>query len=257
MKLQRSTAMLLGVAISLVTIVTIVETQKDTQISKGERLYTFTEADISAFTLERDDETLSFTKADNTWQMTEPEKAAAAPSSVAFLLNIITSDSIQETITTTPNQLETYGLDQPTATIQLTVDNENYKLSVGNEDFSGTSLYVMTSHEVVEPNPVDIYLMPKELENGIERSVNEWIAQDENNANDIDGNTDGSQNETIERNAEQDTSNDSDTVPSVEDEANGIDGNTDDSQNETIEENVEQDSINDSDTVPSLEDDTP
>ncbi|ESA36796.1 hypothetical protein N836_06035 [Leptolyngbya sp. Heron Island J] len=176
MKLQRSTGILLGVAIALVTTVALFETQKGPQSDQGETLYDFAEADVSAFTLEKPEETLAFTKTDNIWRMTEPEDAAADPSSVAFLLNIITNDTIQETITTTPDQLETYGLDDPTATIQLTVDEATYTLSLGDEDFSGTSLYAITHQEAVTTNSVDVYLIPKGIENGIERPIADWLA---------------------------------------------------------------------------------
>ena len=176
MKLQRSTGILVGVAIALVTTVAIFESQKGNQPEQGETLYDFAEADVSAFTLENPEETLSFTKTDTTWRMTEPEDAAADPSSVAFLLNIITNDTIQDTITTTPDQLGTYGLDAPAATIQLTVDEETYWLSLGDEDFSGTSLYAMTHQEEALPNTIDVYLIPKGIENGIERSIADWLA---------------------------------------------------------------------------------
>lgn len=147
--------------------------------NNGDTLYSFTETDVSEFTLEREDETLSFIKANDAWQMTAPDEALADPSSVAFLLNIITSDTIKETISTTPDQLVTYGLDTPTATIQLIVDEESHTLTVGDEDFSGTSLYVMTTNDIADSNPVDVYLIPKGLENGIERPVSDWLAKND------------------------------------------------------------------------------
>ncbi|MEO0353131.1 MAG: DUF4340 domain-containing protein [Cyanobacteria bacterium P01_A01_bin.15] len=183
MKLQRSTGILLGVAIALVATITIFETQKVSQSSEGETLYRFTEADVSSFTLERDNETLSFIKTDNTWEMTKPEKATAAPSSVTFLLNIITSDTIQETITTTPDQLGNYGLDKPVATINLNVDEQNHTLKIGDEDFSSTSFYAMTIDNTSETDSVDIYLIPKGIENGFERPIKEWIIDNEANPN--------------------------------------------------------------------------
>ena len=207
MKLQRSTGILLGVAFSLLTIVAVIETQKSTLSDDDETLYSFTEADVSEFTIKRENRTeiLSFIKNDNTWQMTEPEEAAADPSSIAFLLNIITSDTIQETITTTSENLDTYGLDQPTATLELRVDEETYALTVGDEDFSGTSLYVMTNDmdNGAKPTPIDIYLISKGLETGIRRPVDDWIASDTDEVS--EENSDSNNAEVIE------------TVPSTED----------------------------------------
>ena len=177
MKIQRSTGFLLGVAIALTAAVAIFETQKGRESSGGETLFDFAESDVSALTVEREDTTLAFTKIDNSWQMTEPEETPADPSSVAFLLNIITNDTIQETLTTSSDQLDTYGLEDPKATVNLTVDDEDYTLAIGDEDFSGTSLYAMTTHDVTETDPVEVFLIPQGIENGIERPVNDWIAK--------------------------------------------------------------------------------
>lgn len=179
MKLQRSTGVLLGVAIALAAIVTIIETRKGTQSSDSETLYGFTEADVSSFSIELEERRLAFAKTDdNTWQMTEPESAPADPSAIAFLLNIITSDTVTETITANPNQLDTYGLDDPTAIVELLVNEENHTLTVGDEDFSGTSLYVMTEPAPSAADSVDVYLIPNRLENGVERPQNEWLLSD-------------------------------------------------------------------------------
>lgn len=175
MKLKRSTGALLGVAIALVTTVAIIETNKSTQSDTGKTLYEFTEGDVNAFTINRNNATLSFAKNNDTWQMTEPQNAPADPSSIAFLLNIITSDTIQETIIADSSQLDNYGLESPTANVKLITDQSNHTLVMGEEDFSGTSRYVMTTDDVVETDPVEIYLISKDLENGIERPIDDWM----------------------------------------------------------------------------------
>lgn len=181
MKLQRSTGILLVVAIALATTVAILETQTGTSSDNSETLYNFTEADISSLVIEKEDETLAFSKIENTWEMSEPEKAPADPSSIAFLLNIITTEAIKETIKTTKSDLDIYGLDEPFATITLRVDEESHRLSIGDEDFSGTSLYVMTADDSLDSKSLNIHLISNGLENGIERPINDWIATNENN----------------------------------------------------------------------------
>ena len=179
MKLQRSTGILLGVAIALAATVTIIETRKGTQSSDSKTLYGFTEADVSSFAINLDGSRLAFAKSDDdTWQMTEPESAPADPSAIAFLLNIITSDTVKETVTVNPNQLDTYGLDDPTAIVDLMVNEENHTLTVGDKDFSETSLYVMTEPAVAAADSVDIYLIPSRLESGLERPQDEWLLAD-------------------------------------------------------------------------------
>ncbi|MEA5462818.1 DUF4340 domain-containing protein [Leptothoe sp. PORK10 BA2] len=217
MKLQRSTGILLAVAIALAATVAIIETRKGTPSADGETLYDFTETDVSSFSIELEDERLAFAKTDDTWQMTEPDAAPADPSSIAFLLNIITSDLIQETIVVNPSQLETYGLDQPTATIELTVDEESYTLTVGDEDFSDTSLYVMTAQDVATADSVDVYLMPKRLEDGLKRPEEEWLLANSEENGTVEG---GDDSEEV-----------------LQDEENGTFGGSDDSEGVLQDEN--------------------
>ncbi|MBE9065116.1 DUF4340 domain-containing protein [Leptolyngbya cf. ectocarpi LEGE 11479] len=179
MKLNRSTVGLLGVAIALVAAVSIFETTKNTQPESGDTLYEFTEGDVTTFSIDREETPLAFAKADDTWQMTEPQDVPADPSSIAFLLNIITSDTITETITATADQLDNYGLGDPNAVVSMTVGEEEYTLAVGGEDFSGTSLYTMTVDESTDTESVDVYLMPNSLSTGLERPLEEWILQPE------------------------------------------------------------------------------
>ena len=209
MKLQRSTGVLLGVAIALVATVAIIETTKQNRPERGDTLYAFAEADVDAFTITREDATLSFEKTDDTWQMTEPQDAPADPSAIAFLLNIITTDPIKETIVATADQLDEYGLDEPVATVDMkVVGNEEHTLAVGDEDFSGSSLYVMTTEITAEAESGELYLMPKGLQTGIERPVDEWIA-----AEDSEEAVDDSADESSEPESKEttETSDDSDS----------------------------------------------
>ncbi|MBT9311137.1 DUF4340 domain-containing protein [Leptothoe kymatousa] len=179
MKLQRSTGVLLGVAIALVATVAIIETTKKNRPEKGQPLYAFAEEDVDAFTITRSDTTLAFEKTDGTWQMTAPEDAPADPSAIAFFLNIITTDPITETILATTAQLDDYGLDAPRATVEMTVFEESHTLALGDEDFSGSSMYVMTTEITPETEPGELYLMPNSLRSGIGRRIDQWIAAED------------------------------------------------------------------------------
>lgn len=221
MKLQRSTVGLLGVAIALVATVAIVETTKNTQPDSGDTLYGFAEGDITTFSINREDTTLAFTKTDDTWQMTEPQDAPADPSSIAFLLNIITSDTITETVTATAAQLDDYGLEDPSALVNMTVGEENYVLAVGDEDFSGTSLYTMTVNEPADTESVDVYLMPNSLSAGLERPVDEWILQPEEEENAAEENlqpTLDNEDETPENSESDEQPEELQSTPDNEDE---------------------------------------
>lgn len=222
MKLKRSTVGLLGAAIALVAVVAIFETTKNTQPESGDTLYEFTEGDVTDFSIDREGSTLAFAKTDDTWQMTEPQDAPADPASIAFLLNIITSDPITETITATAAQLDGYGLEEPAAVVNMTVGEEAYSLAVGDEDFSGTSLYTMTVDEPTDTESVNVYLMPNSLTTGLERPVEEWILQAE---------------------AEEDASEEElQSAPDSPDSLNSEDAPSDDSESEEQTESSEDSS---------------
>ena len=191
MKLQRSTGILLGVAIALVATVTLIETQNGDQNESGRTLYDFAEADVSEFRIERENTTLAFSNINNTWYIDEPESGPAEPSAIAFLLNILTSTPITETLTVKPDDLATFGLDAPTATIELTTfDQVEHNLTVGDADFSNTSLYVMKPKNETDNQSIEVHLISSDLENGLTRPTNEWILDDEEN---IDTSSDTSQ----------------------------------------------------------------
>ncbi|NEP59551.1 MAG: DUF4340 domain-containing protein [Symploca sp. SIO2G7] len=207
MKLQRSTSILLGVAIALVTTVAIIETVYNSRTDSGETLYEFTEDDVAEFTIKREGTTLSFTKTDDTWQMTAPQQAQADPASVAFLLNSLTSDTIEETISATPDQLTTYGLDAPMAFVELIANNESYVLSVGDEDFSGTSLYTMTAENTGDTDLINVYLMSKDLENGLERPLDEWLLGEDETNQAADENLESTSDENVDKPNDAETEN--------------------------------------------------
>ena len=182
MKLQRSTGVLLGVAIALLSAVTVLETQKGNNNQDDSTLYGFAEADVSSLKIDIDNNTLAFSKTDDEWEMTAPESAPADPSSIAFLLNLLTTSAIKETISTTPDDLSVYGLDDPTAIVELTTLNEeSHTLLVGEQDFNNTSLYVTKFESEDNPQTVNIHLISNDLENGLERPLEDWLLNEEAN----------------------------------------------------------------------------
>ncbi|MEL6136026.1 MAG: DUF4340 domain-containing protein [Cyanobacteria bacterium J06628_6] len=185
MKLQKSTLALLGAAIALTLGVIVYETQfsegpQTEDTATGERLFTFEETDVQALNLQRDDTNLAFERdLDNPdievgWRMVEPEETLAEPAAVAYLLNILTTDPSLQTLTATSEQLQQYGLDNPDATIELTLaDDTTHTVKVGGTDFSGDNRYVQVDESET------VYVVSGGITNGIERPVNEWIATTE------------------------------------------------------------------------------
>ncbi|MEO1402201.1 MAG: DUF4340 domain-containing protein [Cyanobacteria bacterium J06635_1] len=185
MKLQRSTWVLLVVAIALGSGVLLYETQtvNDTEQTQGQSLYPFEEKDVQQLKIDRADTIIAFEKtSDGTWGMSEPQQQPAEAGAIAFLLDQLTGKPTLDTLTVSPDDLPKFGLDAPPATVTLTLaDSVTHQIQVGSADFSGDNLYVRRVDEAEEDDgeAVTVYLVSGGLRNGVERPVEEWLIADE------------------------------------------------------------------------------
>ncbi len=146
----------------------------------GEQMLPFGEDAVESLEVERPADTIAFEKSDeDTWRMVEPDQALAEPGAIAFLLNQITNPSAH-TLTAEPNNLTEFGLDDPTATINLVAEGKSYQLNVGGKDFTGDQLYV----QVIEPDSssdaptetVKVHLVSGGLDNAVNRPTSDWLS---------------------------------------------------------------------------------
>ncbi|MGP1373481.1 MAG: DUF4340 domain-containing protein [Almyronema sp.] len=187
MKLQRSTVILLLVALGLGGVVLISELQRPaddtetlTQTQSSDRLFEFEEADVQTLVVTTEDTTLRFERDEaDVWQMLEPETAPAEPAAIAFLLNLLRTESAQQTTTLTPANQAEFGLASPTATIEFTLaDETTHTLVLGGEDFSGGAVYALIDPETVplpdDADEVEVQVVPIDFVNAVNRPIEEW-----------------------------------------------------------------------------------
>ncbi|HEY9763233.1 MAG TPA: DUF4340 domain-containing protein [Trichocoleus sp.] len=186
MKLQRSTVLLVGLALLLGAGVLISEARRsssspDEQLAqKAENpLFNFEEEAVTALTVERSGETLEFKRDEqNTWQMVRPTATLAEEGAVAFLLSRLVTDAPLRKLTLTPEQQAQFGLDKPSGTVKLTLqDGQTHTVILGAKDFSGNSLYALVDQAVPLPKDageVPLYVVSLDVANGVERPLAEW-----------------------------------------------------------------------------------
>ncbi|NEQ32230.1 MAG: DUF4340 domain-containing protein [Leptolyngbya sp. SIO4C5] len=186
MKLQRSTVILVLVAAVLGGAVLISESQRSPDNpdaaaeNQGDRLFEFAEADVQTLTVDTEDTTLRFERDQaGDWQMLEPEQAQAEPAAIAFLLNLLRTESAEQTITITPDEQADFGFDTPVATVEFTLeDGTAHTMVLGGEDFSGGAIYALVDPETVplpaEAEAVTVQVVPVDFINAVNRSVSEW-----------------------------------------------------------------------------------
>ncbi len=186
MKFQRSTVILVGVALLLGAGVLIAESQRARNPETAEvgdsqqPILDFAETDVATLTVERAGETLVFQRQEgDTWQMVEPETSLAEPGAVAFLLSRLNTDAPLQTVTMGPNQTEEFGFTTPVGTVTVTLDDgTEHVLILGGEDFSGTANYAVISPSPWPPEPdgaeYSVLVVTRDVANGINRPLEEW-----------------------------------------------------------------------------------
>jgi hypothetical protein len=95
---------------------------------------------------------------------------------VAFLLNELVRGKSERVLSATPQQIRDYGLENPQATIDITLrTGETYQLVVGNRDFTGSNLYAQVDPRRGSLIAQPVLLLSTNLENAVDRPLEEWI----------------------------------------------------------------------------------
>ena len=199
--LQRTTLLLLLGAVTLGGGVLLLESRQggstgelagqsvaNDSDEEKESLFPFAEAEVDSFKVERAEGAITFIQEGDSWQMTAPQTAPAEAGAVAFLLSQLTDQSARK-LSVEADQLEDFGLIDPTAQVDLVADGRPYQLLIGSQAFTGDQLYVQAidtqaletqaNEDPAAEQTVDIYLIPARLTNAVNRPTAEWIAQTE------------------------------------------------------------------------------
>jgi hypothetical protein len=223
MKLQRSTLILVSVALLMGAGVLIAESQRNRSPdtaevgdTSGAPIFPFEEAAVTGLTVERQGETLTFEldEAGN-WQMVAPTAALAEPGAVAFLLSRLNTDAPLETVTMTADQIADFGLDAPSGQVTITLaDGSEHQLFLGGKDFSGNAYYAVIDPETW-PLPAgdeaeySALVVSQDVANGINRPLEEWKMP-------VEAADDTPQDKADTGDAEADTANEADNAATAD-----------------------------------------
>lgn len=193
MKFQRSTLILMLVALGLAGYVYVFEVQQTSQQQKiqavDKQIFSFSRDDVQSVTVQTPEETITVERTsteDNSeespWKLTQPVQTLANQATVDFLLNqLVTDQSIPEEpslglrrLTVSPEKLSEYGLENSQQTVEVKLKNEEiYKLTIGTKDFSGRSVYGQTNTPKTEEE-LSILVIPEGILSAINRPLEEW-----------------------------------------------------------------------------------
>ena len=192
MKFKLSTLILLFVALGLGGFVYFFEIraapQREEAQAEKQKLFDFTEDQVQAFTVQTKQQTLSFQRSDNrAWQMQAPTQTPANDASVAYLLNLLaTGTSVpvgspkeNRTLTAPATQRIEFGLDQPLATVDVKLNNnEVHRLVLGKPNFNRSFLYAQADPPRDPGQDLKVLLVSMDFENAVNRPLLEWQTKD-------------------------------------------------------------------------------
>lgn len=190
MKLQRSTVVLVAIALLLGGVVLLTQAERSgsnrsataQNDSETSPVFEFEEADVVGLQIETDGQAVTFERDDaGFWQMTRPEEHPAEEAAIAFLLSRLTTDGLVQTTTVDAANPSEFGLDVPFATVDLTLaDGSTHFLVLGDADFSGQNYYALIDPEefplLEEAGEVNAAIVTENILNGVDRPLEEWKA---------------------------------------------------------------------------------
>ncbi len=191
MKVQRSTLILVGLALLLGAGVILSESQwvkslKTTTNPGTEEtpspILTFSEDEVQAIALERGEESLSLERQpDDTWRLTAPIQGQAEAGAVAFLLSRLNTDRPMQTVTMPPEETPDFGFTQPTGSVTLTLaDDRRHTLILGGPDFSGRAYYAVVDPPSWPPQAggesYPVLVVNADVATALQRPLGEWQA---------------------------------------------------------------------------------
>lgn len=186
MKLNLTTLILLGIALLFGTGVYWFERQAAQEHAAeessahehdGTPIFNFTEDQVQTLTVKRPKQTLVFERTKNsfpqTWKMRTPKQTPANEAAVAYLLNLLATGRSTRTLNVPAAQKQEFGLDQPLATIDVQLKNQQrHQLVLGKLNFNQSAIYAQAD-PAAQPT-LQVLLAPTTLETAVNRPLAEW-----------------------------------------------------------------------------------
>ncbi len=139
------------------------EAQKE---AEKEKLVTVSEDAVTGLELVYPDRTITLTRGDGGWRLTQPVDAPADEPVVKSVLTSITNAQVQKSLDDVPSDLAPFGLDKPATTIRLTTkDGPLPPIAIGKNTAIGAKTYVRKDDEH------KIYLTPSTIQTGINKQA--------------------------------------------------------------------------------------
>ncbi|MBD2293445.1 DUF4340 domain-containing protein [Anabaena sphaerica FACHB-251] len=185
--MKRTTLILILLALGLGGFVYFHEirgsTQREEVKKNQQQIFSFSADDVQSLSVKTKDTTLNLERSGKPeppkWVIKSPISEPANDAIISYLMDLLVKGKSEKTVSTPPNQLSEFGLDQPQATIDIQLKNQqNHKLILGKPNFNNSFLYAQ-----VDPNDTNngnnqentqVLLVSKDFANAVNRELSEW-----------------------------------------------------------------------------------
>ena len=171
--MKRSTGIVFLVALALAAFVYFYEVKRkpatEASSESSKPAFALTSSDVKQIKIQRAGTTMSFERKSDGWYMTQPRSLRAEGSVLDGLASTLSSVSVDRTFPATPDSLNSFGLKDPTVTLDFTLNSgTSHELRFGSKDFSASSIYALID------DGKQISLMPDSLYTSADKSPDDF-----------------------------------------------------------------------------------
>ena len=123
------------------------EPKSETSTSQ-EKLFAVESSHVKSFTIKpREGEAITCQREGSNWTIVEPQKLAADSSAVSSLLSSLSNATIDQVVEQKPANLQDFGLDSPSVTLDVTTDAkpQKFELHLGDETPTSGGVYAQVA----------------------------------------------------------------------------------------------------------------
>ena len=171
--MKRSTGIVFLLALALAAFVYFYDLKhkpaSEASSEPSKPAFTLTSGDVKQIKIQRAGTAMSFERKSDGWYMTQPRAQRAESSALDGLASTLSFVTVDRTFPNTPESLNSFGLKDPTVTLDFTLNNgTSHELRFGSKDFSAASVYALID------DGKQISLMPDSLYSSANKSQDDF-----------------------------------------------------------------------------------
>ncbi|MDZ8221887.1 DUF4340 domain-containing protein [Nostoc sp. ChiVER01] len=183
MKLSKTTLILILLTLGLGSFVYFHEirgaTVREETKEQKQQIFSFAEDDVQSLTVTTRKLTLNLERNPESnnpkWLIKSPVSGPANDAIVSYLMDLLVKGNSEQTLSTPAKDLKEFALDQPQATINITLKNrKSHQFILGKSNFNGRFLYAQADPAAKPDGNINVLLVSTDFANAVNRELSEW-----------------------------------------------------------------------------------